>query len=641
MSHHHHHHQQRIGLKESSHLSIESSKQKRIEKQQLSTRQQKAKLLAKRRKLPPTTTSTSTSTASSSSTSTSRDEELRHIVLSEQGKSYLESLIQELDHEKHSMRIKSLKLLRTILSMSGSSSSSNSSSSGSDSNHHNNNNEDSVIIIGKCLSIPQFLPMIQKHLYCMNNESQLEAAWCITNIASSTHEHTKQVLPFAIRLIAYLDNADNVVREQCAWALGNIAADSPEYAHVLIGAGILKPLADLFGLKIPDLTRTVIWCLANVIRSVLCSWVLPAEQESTQHRQQQQHQHQQQSPPLSVSDHSGHGVVDATTAATPTSQPRYEPSIFFQTGHNFAPLLIKCLQSSHEEIATESAWALSYLATYPDYGLVFELIKLNILPVIIALLSRNTSAQILQQRISLTVPLLRILGSAARGPNTVIDSIFASSDISLLLQALMVQLQCTEVPSIQKETVWVVSNLATGSERGVDLLAQSGFVPPLLHLCAHSDVRRQYELKRESLYALMNMCSDARLMTVPIVADIMKGIGDVLGLVASYHPPVLPHRSGTLDGQDDDVNDDTVDDSEDDSDALLSLILQDGSNEEFTIACLNFIHFVLHVNSVQVEPHNQHHVKNLVPLTMIQQLQHRYHEHNDYQVAILNIMRFL
>jgi hypothetical protein len=60
-------------------------------------------------------------------------------------------------------------------------------------------------------------------------DTQLEAAWCITNIAASSSAHTAAALVTAPCLIQLLRSGSSAVQEQCVWALGNMAGDNQEF----------------------------------------------------------------------------------------------------------------------------------------------------------------------------------------------------------------------------------------------------------------------------------------------------------------------------------------------------------------------------------------------------------------------------
>ena len=60
-------------------------------------------------------------------------------------------------------------------------------------------------------------------------DSQLEAAWCITNLAAGSSAHTEAALATAPCLIQLLRSCSAAVQEQSVWALGNMAGDNPDF----------------------------------------------------------------------------------------------------------------------------------------------------------------------------------------------------------------------------------------------------------------------------------------------------------------------------------------------------------------------------------------------------------------------------
>jgi hypothetical protein len=90
-----------------------------------------------------------------------------------------------------------------------------------------------------CGAVPLFVQFLQRN-DC--NELQFEAAWTLTNIAST--DHTRVVVdygavPFLANLLASI-NPD--VREQSAWCLGNVAGDCATLRDVVLQSGALMPI---------------------------------------------------------------------------------------------------------------------------------------------------------------------------------------------------------------------------------------------------------------------------------------------------------------------------------------------------------------------------------------------------------------
>ena len=86
------------------------------------------------------------------------------------------------------------------------------------------------------------LPLFVQLLSHEATKIQFEAAWALTNVAST--EHTRRVVEQGAvsRLIQLLLSGDANVREQSAWCLGNIAGDATDLRDILLQEGALDPL---------------------------------------------------------------------------------------------------------------------------------------------------------------------------------------------------------------------------------------------------------------------------------------------------------------------------------------------------------------------------------------------------------------
>ena len=97
----------------------------------------------------------------------------------------------------------------------------------------------------------------------------LEAAWCVTNIASSglTDAEAQHVLGASPLLIGHLGNsAAPEMQCQVAWSIGNLAADSDTCRANLRSGGAVPPLIAALGSPAPALVHTAAWALSNLAR---------------------------------------------------------------------------------------------------------------------------------------------------------------------------------------------------------------------------------------------------------------------------------------------------------------------------------------------------------------------------------------
>lgn len=172
----------------------------------------------------------------------------------------------EMDYEAHTVQVEALARLRRIL--------------GGDSPP-----------LQEVLQHPRAVKTLQWYLEMphVSEAHKKEAAWCVTNLAAGNAESTAAVLPTAPALLRILSqplhNSGMELKDQCAWALGNMAACCPSCRNALLSLTAppshvplaVAALVALFcppeGLanKLPPVASAIYcnaaWALANLARS--------------------------------------------------------------------------------------------------------------------------------------------------------------------------------------------------------------------------------------------------------------------------------------------------------------------------------------------------------------------------------------
>lgn len=115
-----------------------------------------------------------------------------------------------------------------------------------------------------CGAVPHFVNFLQRH---DNHTLQFEAAWALTNIASTDRTQVvveSGALPLLVQLLQ-CPNPD--IREQCAWCLGNIAGDGPHFRDIVLSLNALPVLvANITQAANISLLRNCTWALSNFCR---------------------------------------------------------------------------------------------------------------------------------------------------------------------------------------------------------------------------------------------------------------------------------------------------------------------------------------------------------------------------------------
>eukprot|EP00979_Chaetoceros_neogracilis_P017738 scaffold10267_cov270-Chaetoceros_neogracile.AAC.36 len=295
-----------------------------------------------------------------------------------------------------------------------------------------------------------------------NEKIQFEAAWALTNVAST--EFTRTVvehgaLPYLVQLLMS-GNAD--VREQSAWCLGNIAGDATDLRDLVLEAGALDSMvANIQNPANDSLLTNVVWALSNLCRG--------------------------------------------------KPQPALElvaPAI---------PHLCKIIESGKEDALMDACWALSYLSDGNDAridavvstGITSTLVKLlksdNATIVTPALRTlgnfvsgndTHTQAVIDADVMNVVLPLLNhhkknirketcwLLSNIAAGNHGQINSLVSRPEI---LSAVLKLVHNAEW-EVRKEATWVASNIATGGNAlHVHCLVELGGITSLCSVIDSAD----------------------------------------------------------------------------------------------------------------------------------------------------------
>lgn len=310
---------------------------------------------------------------------------------------------------------------------------------------------------------------------------QLEAAWVLTNIASGKHEETMYVVECqAVPVfIAFLRHERWEIREQCIWALGNIAGDGIELRNYVLTQNIMSPLLE-----------NIEYCLSNdgtpATTLATAAWLLS----------------------------------NLCRGSEPPAWNEIAPAL---------PTINRLLQVNDLDTLVDTCWALSYLTTETTY--VEHVVNAGIVPFLVPRLAYRIE--------KVQVPALRAVGNIVTGDQTQTQAVIDAGALPLLRNLLssatnsIIKETCWAISNITAGTPEqiqavidaniippLIRNLSTGSHKikkeacwalcnattchmthpeQTKYLVEQGIIPPLCNLFTETQESRIYLIALDGL----------------------------------------------------------------------------------------------------------------------------------------------
>lgn len=283
---------------------------------------------------------------------------------------------------------------------------------------------------------------------------QLEAAHVLAALVAEASEYTHHVLdtgalPQFLRLLC---SSEDNLRDEVAWALGNIAGDCVLCRDRALSAGALLALVQALetyhGASQQTTVRNITWALSNLFRG--------------------------KPPP----------VMDVIRPSFPWLSP--------------------LLSSDDSETLESTCWALAFISdSYDDEHDVQALFDVDLASRLIHLL-RDSSA-------SIQTPALRALGNVISGNDSQTQSI-----IDLNIVPVLRSLLDHADKGIVKNACWTISNITVGTILQIQTVIDAGIFPKLVELMYlpewritewSTDWSMEAEIQKEAAWAVCNATS--------------------------------------------------------------------------------------------------------------------------------------
>ena len=281
-------------------------------------------------------------------------------------------------------------------------------------------------------------------------------------------------------LINLLDNSPNEFKYEAIWSLTNIAYGNPEQANTILIYGGIPKIINLLDSDIEEIKSQTIWLAGNLIgespkiRDMLIELKI-FDKILT----------------ILASTNDENYIKICTW--TISNFFRVKPIPNYETAYKCFKVIARVImiyETTNREFITDATFIFSIITKYYKKFLK-EIIDINLLPYIIKYLDIDDK--------SIIMICLRIVGNIAAEDNAnLTQKLFDLNILDKLKYTLF-----NESVSIRKESAFILSNLAAGTQRQIEIIIEQNFLQ-ILYKVFKNDLPK---VKKEVLYAVGNLSS--------------------------------------------------------------------------------------------------------------------------------------
>lgn len=279
-------------------------------------------------------------------------------------------------------------------------------------------------------------------------------------------------------LINLLDNAPNEFKFEAVWSLTNLASGSEEQANTILIYGGVQKIYNLLDSDIEEIKHQTIWLIANLVGESLKIRDNLIEQKIFDKL-------------LTILASTNYDKYIEISTWALSNFFRVKPIPNYELSYKAFKIIARAVmiyETTQVEFITDACFILSNMTkNYKQF--IKEIIDINLLPYIIKFLDIDNKAIIMT--------CLRIVGNIACEDNAIqTQKLFDLNVLSKLKYTLF-----NESPSIRKETAFILSNLAAGTQQQIEIMIEQNFFE-ILKKAVKSDVPK---VKKEAIYGIANL----------------------------------------------------------------------------------------------------------------------------------------